>query len=380
MATAERAQRDYYEILGVERTASDKEIKAAYRKLALLHHPDKNPGDKGAEELFKQAAEAYAVLSDPEKRQRYDRFGRQGGPSFEGGFDPSTFSDFSDILGDLFGFAGAAGGGRGGRGGRSHATPGADLRYDLEISFEEAAFGVTKSLKVPRLEGCESCGGSGAAGGSAPVRCAGCGGRGQVHYSQGFFTLARTCPRCGGEGVTITDPCKECRGEGRVEMLRTLEVKIPRGVDHGARLRLVGEGEHGRRGGARGDLYVVLSVAAHERFERDGFNVLSEVEIGYSQAVLGAEIQVDTLHGTEELVIPPGTHQGEQFRLKGKGVDRLGGSGRGDHIALAAIRVPAPGDVSDEQRELLRKLAELEGRPVKEERGVLHRVRDLFGG
>jgi len=374
MAKASQSQRDYYEILGVERTASDKEIKAAYRKLALLHHPDKNPGDKGAEELFKQAAEAYSVLSDPDKRQRYDRFGSQGAASFDGGFDPSTFGDFSDILGDLFGFAGGA------RGGRSRATPGADLRYDLEIAFEEAAFGVTRSLKVPRLESCETCGGSGAAAGSAPVRCAGCGGRGQVHYTQGFFTLARTCPRCGGEGVTIADPCKDCRGEGRVEMLRTLEVKIPRGVDNGARLRLVGEGEHGRRGGPRGDLYVVLSVAAHERFERDGFNILSEVEIGYAQAVLGAEVEVETLHGTEELVVPPGTCHGEQFRLKGKGVDRLGGSGRGDHIALAAIRVPAPGDLNDEQRDLLRKLAELEGRPVKEERGVLHRVRDLFGG
>lgn len=374
MATTDRAQRDYYEILGVERNASDKEIKAAYRKLALLHHPDKNPGDKGAEELFKQAAEAYAVLSDPEKRQRYDRFGRQGAPSFEGGFDPSTFGDFSDILGDLFGFAGAT------RGGRSRATPGADLRYDLEITFEEAAFGVTKSLKIPRLESCEACGGSGAAGGSKPVPCSGCGGRGQVHYSQGFFTLARTCPRCGGEGVTITDPCKSCRGEGRVEMARTLEVRIPKGVDNGARLRLVGEGEHGRRGGPRGDLYVVLEVAAHERFERDGFNVLAEVEIGYAQAVLGAEVEVETLHGKETLGIPAGTRHGEQFRLKGKGVDRLGGSGRGDHLAVAAIRVPAPGEITDAQRELLQKLAELEGRPVKEERGVLDRVRDLFGG
>jgi molecular chaperone DnaJ len=380
MATAERARRDYYEILGVERTASDKEIKAAYRKLALLHHPDKNPGDKGAEELFKQAAEAYAVLSDAEKRQRYDRFGHQGAQGFEGGFDPSTFSDFSDILGDLFGFGGFGGSGQGGRGGRSRATPGADLRYDLEIAFEEAAFGVARSLKIPRLEGCETCGGSGAASGSAPARCSGCGGRGQVHYTQGFFTLARTCPRCGGEGVTIADPCKDCRGEGRVEKVRTLEVKIPRGVDNGARLRLVGEGEHGRRGGPRGDLYVVLAVAPHERFERDGFNVLSEVEIGYAQAVLGAEVEVETLHGKEELAIPAGTHHGEQFRIKGKGIDRLGGSGRGDHIALAAIRVPAPGELADEQRELLRKLAELEGRPVKEERGVLGRVRDLFGG
>lgn len=378
MGTAKRARRDYYEVLGVQRTAADKEIKAAYRKLALLHHPDKNPGDKGAEELFKQAAEAYAVLSDSEKRARYDRFGHQGGASFDGGFDPSTFADFSDILGDLFGFGGF-GGGRAG-GGRSRATPGADLRYDLEIGFEEAAFGVTKSLKIPRLEACETCGGSGAAAGSTPVKCAGCGGRGQIHFSQGFFTLARTCPQCGGEGVTIADPCKGCHGEGRVEKLRTLEVKIPRGVDTGARLRLVGEGEHGRRGGPRGDLYVVLSVAPHARFEREGHHVLSEIEIGYAQAVLGAEVAVETLHGTEELFIPAGTRHGEQFRLKGKGIDRLGGSGRGDHVALVAIRVPAAGELDDEQRELLRKLADLEGRPVKEERGVLHRVRDLFGG
>ncbi|MEO8275287.1 MAG: molecular chaperone DnaJ [Thermoanaerobaculia bacterium] len=379
MATAERARRDHYEVLGVERTASDKDIKAAYRKLALLHHPDKNPGDKGAEELFKQAAEAYSVLSDSEKRERYDRFGHQGAAAggFEGGFDPSTFGDFSDILGDLFGFAG-------GRSGvRSRATAGADLRYDLEIGFEEAAFGVTRSLKIPRLEMCETCSGTGAAEGSSPVKCKGCGGRGQVQFSQGFFTLARTCAACGGEGVTIANPCKDCRGEGRVEMLRTLEVKIPRGVDNGARLRLVGEGEHGRRGGTRGDLYVVLSVAPHERFERDGQQVFSEVEIGFSQAVLGAEVEVETLHGTEELTIPAGTRHGEQFRIKGKGVDRVGGagtSGRGDHIALVAIRVPKSAELDEEKRELLRKLAELEGRPVKEERGVLNRVRDLFGG
>jgi molecular chaperone DnaJ len=379
MATAERARRDYYEVLGVPRTASEKEIKAAYRKLALLHHPDKNPGDKGAEELFKQAAEAYAVLSDSEKRGRYDRFGHQGaGGGFEGGFDPSTFSDFSDILGDLFGFSGF--GGRGGQGGRSRAAAGADLRYDLEIGFEEAAFGVTRSLKIPRLETCETCDGSGAASGSKAVKCAGCGGRGQVQFIQGFFTLARTCPQCGGAGETIADPCKSCRGEGRVEMVRTLEVKIPRGVDTGARLRLVGEGEHGRRGGPQGDLYVVLTVAPHERFEREGQHVLSEVEIGYSQAVLGAEVEVETLHGKEELVVPPGTRHGEQFRLKGKGIDRLGGTGRGDHIALVSIRVPAAGDLDDEQRALLRQLAELEGRPVKEDRGVLNRVRDLFTG
>ena len=358
MPTATR--RDYYETLGVARDASEKEIKAAYRKLALQFHPDKNPGDKAAEEKFKEAAEAYAVLSDADKRARYDRFGAQGAPSFEGGFDPSTFGDFSDILGDLFGM-----GGFGGRAARGGAEPGADLRYDLEISFEEAAFGLTRKLQVPRLERCDDC--------------AACGGRGQVRFTQGFFTLARPCPSCRGEGVTIADPCKSCRGEGRVERVRSLEVKIPAGVDVGARLRLVGEGEHGRRGGPKGDLYVVLGIAPHEQFEREGTNVHAEVEIGFAQAVLGATVEVETLHGTKELEIPAGTRHGEQFRLKGQGIPRLGGSGKGDHVAHAAIRVPRPSELTDEQRELLEKLAELEGSPVKSERGVLDRVRDLFG-
>jgi molecular chaperone DnaJ len=373
MATV--TKRDHYEVLGVERGATDKEIKAAYRKLALAFHPDKNPGDKAAEEKFKEGAEAYAVLSDSEKRARYDRFGHQAAPSFEGGFDPSTFSDFSDILGDLFGFGGFGGMG----GGRGGAEAGADLRYDLTISFEEAAFGLTKKLEVPRLEGCDECGGSGAAAGSKPVTCSTCAGRGQVRYTQGFFTLARPCPACRGEGVTISDPCKSCRGEGRVERVRSLEVKIPAGVDTGARLRLVGEGEHGRRGGPKGDLYVVLSIAPHERYERDGTHVHAEVEVGYAQAVLGATVEVETLHGSKELEIPAGTRHGEQFRLRGQGVPRLGGTGKGDHVAHVAIRVPRPSELTDEQRALLAKLGELEGRPAREERGVLDRVRDLFG-
>lgn len=373
MATT--TKRDFYEVLGVARGASDKEIKAAYRKLALLHHPDKNPGDKGAEELFKQAAEAYAVLSDPEKRARYDRFGHQGAPAFEGGFDPSTFADFSDILGDLFGFGGF-GGGRSARGG---AAAGADLRYDLRLTFEEAAFGLNRKLDIPRLETCETCSGSGAAPGTKPATCATCAGRGQVRYTQGFFTLARPCPTCRGEGVTVSDPCKECDGDGRIEQVRSLEVKIPPGVDAGARLRLLGEGEHGRRGGPAGDLYVVIDVAPHERYEREGPNVHAEVEIGYAQAVLGATVEVETLHGAKELEIPAGTRHGEQFRLKGQGIPRLGGSGRGDHVAHAALRVPRVSELSDEQRELLAKLGELEGRPAREGRGVLERVRDLFG-
>ena len=375
MATA--TKRDYYEVLGVERGCSEKEIKAAYRKLALQFHPDKNHGDKAAEEKFKEAAEAYAVLSDAEKRGRYDRFGHQGGAQQFGGFDPSTFGDFSDILGDLFGLGGLGGFGGGGRG-RGGAEQGADLRYDLAISFEEAAFGLTRKLEVPRLEGCEDCGGSGAAEGTKPQTCAACGGRGQVRFTQGFFTLARPCATCRGEGVTIAEPCKGCRGEGRIERVRSLEVKIPAGVDTGARLRLHGEGEHGRRGGPRGDLYVVLSIAPHERFERDGAHVHAEVEVGYAQAVLGATVEVTTLHGAKELEIPSGTRHGEQFRLRGQGIPRLGGSGKGDHVAHVVIRVPRPSELTDEQRGLLAKLGELEGRPAREEKGVLDRVRGLF--
>jgi len=379
MATSSRAprgtsNRDYYEVLGVAREATPQQIKAAYRKLALQYHPDKNPGDAEAEERFKEAAEAYAVLSDDEKRARYDRFGREaaGGFGGPGGFDPTIFGDFSDILGDLFGF-GFAGGGRAGG-----ATAGADLRYDLEISFEEAAFGATRTIEFPRLEGCAACNGEGSAGGKAPAPCRACGGSGQVRFSQGFFTVARTCPNCRGEGRTITDPCPECRGAGRVERQRQLEVRIPAGVDGGARLRLAGEGESGRRGGRRGDLYVVLSVAPHERFRREGPHVLSQLEIGYAQAVLGAELEVETLHGARPLEIPPGTAPGQLFRLKGEGIERLGGRGRGDQIVEVVLRVPRSSELDDEGRELLRRLGELEGRPARPERGVLDRVKDLF--
>ena len=367
--------RDYYEILGVERDASAPQIKAAYRKLALQYHPDKNPGDAAAEAKFKEAAEAYSVLSDADKRARYDRFGREGLGGATG-FDPGAFTDFSDILGDLFGFGDLFGGARRTAGG---AAPGADLRYDLEISFEEAAFGATREVEFRRLEHCESCQGTGAAVGSRPVTCKGCGGRGQVRFSQGFFTVARTCPQCGGEGVRIEKPCPDCRGEGLVERSRQLELRIPAGVDSGARLRITGEGEDGRRGGPRGDLYVLLRVAEHERFQRQGADVHAVEEIGYAQAVLGARLEVETLHGKSELEVPAGTRPGERFRLRGKGVDRLGASGRGDHWIEIAFAVPRESELSDEQRELLRKLGELENRPAREERGVLDRVRDFFG-
>jgi molecular chaperone DnaJ len=367
--------RDYYEVLGVSRDASDSDIKSAYRKLAIRYHPDKNPGNQEAEDMFKEAAEAYSVLSDPQKRQNYDRYGHAATGGGAQGFDPTIFADFSDILGDIFGF-----GDRGRRSGRRGGpTPGADLRYDLKISFEDAAFGAEPMLRIPRLETCDTCAGSGAREGSTPKTCSACGGRGQVAMSQGFFTVARTCPQCRGEGVIISDPCAECRGGGRVEQERQIQVRIPAGVDTGSRLRLTGEGEHGVRGGPPGDLFVVLHVEEHEKFVRRGADVYSRVTINYAQAVLGAEVVVETVHGDDELHVPPATSQGEVFRLRGQGIERLDGRGRGDHLVEVAIRVPNPKDLSEEQIELLQKLAELDGVEVRQDRGVLGRVKDLFG-
>lgn len=370
------AKRDYYEVLGVERSASAQEIKSAYRKIAVRDHPDKNPGNKEAEERFKEAAEAYAVLSDTDKRARYDRFGHQGvgGAGGFGGFDPTIFADFSDILGDFFGFGGA-----GRRGGGSGMTRGADLRYDLTLTFEEAAFGTETTLRIPRLEGCPKCSGTGSADNKPPVVCSACRGQGQVRFTQGFFTVARTCPQCQGEGRVVSDPCTECKGEGRVEKERSISVKIPAGVDTGARLRLSGEGEHGRRGGPAGDLYVVLQVRPHKHFRRDGSTVLSKMTISYPQAVLGTTVDVDTLHGKSPLDVPAGTPHGRDFRLRGQGIDRLDGSGRGDHVVSVQVEVPNPRDLSAEEVQLLRRLAELGGHPVKEEKGVLDRVKNLFG-
>jgi len=365
--------RDYYAILGLDREASQQEVKSAYRKLAVRFHPDRNPGDSAAEEQFKEAAEAYTILSDTEKRARYDRFGHRGiaGGGF-GDFDPSVFGDFSDILGDLFGF--------GERGRHSRAgQPGADLRYELHLELEKAAFGAEENLEIPRLETCEACSGSGSAAGAAAEVRQGRGGQGQVRFTQGFFAVARTCPQCGGEGRIVTYPCRSCRGEGRLEKRRTIQVKIPAGVDTGTRLRLSGEGEHGRRGGRAGDLYVDIVVEQHEHFHREGPHIMSEVEIAFAQAVLGAELEVETLHGEEILEIPPGTKDGTRFRLKGKGIEQLNGFGKGDHIIVARLSVPHPRNLSDEELELLRELAQLGGSEVKEGRRVFDRVKDLFG-
>jgi molecular chaperone DnaJ len=375
MATTKR---DYYEVLGVAKTASGGEIKSAYRKLAVQYHPDRNPGSAEAEEKFKEAAEAYAVLSDADKRARYDRYGHQGvSGAGAGGFDPTIFADFSDILGDLFGFGDPFGRRRGG--GAGGPSRGADLRYDLTLTFEEAAFGTDTLLRIPRLETCPKCTGSGSASGATPAPCSACRGQGQVRYSQGFFTVARTCPQCNGEGRVVTDPCKECKGVGLVERERTTSVKIPAGVDTGQRLRLAGEGEHGRRGGPPGDLYVVIQVKPHERFHREGTTVYSRVPIAYPQAVLGASVPVETIHGTSTLEVPAGTVQGREFRLRGQGIQRIDGHGKGDHVAVVELEVPELRDLSDEEVELLRKLAEVSGRQVKEE-GLLDRVKkNLFG-
>jgi molecular chaperone DnaJ len=361
---------DYYEVLGLARDADGTEIKKAYRRLAVQYHPDKNPDKPEAEERFKAANEAYSVLSDPDKKARYDRFGHAGLGGGAGGGEP--FVDLSDLFGEVFGF-GRRSAARGPRPER-----GADLRYDLSITFEQAAFGTSKELRIPRLETCDTCDGSGSAGGKEPAVCSECGGQGQVRYSQGLFAVARTCPRCQGEGRVIQDPCKECRGRGRVEKERTLSVDIPAGVDTGLRLRVSGEGEHGRRGGPPGDLYVVLSVETDEDFERQGADVYSRLVLGYPQAVLGASVDVATIHGDVPLEVPPGTPHGHQFRLRAKGIERLDGRGRGDHVVQVVVEVPNPRQISDEEKDLLKRLAEIQGSEVQENRSWRKRVKSML--
>jgi molecular chaperone DnaJ len=370
------AKRDYYEVLSVSRTATDQEIKSAYRRLAVLYHPDKNPNDSAAEEKFKEAAEAYSVLSDAEQRRRYDRFGHAGVSSGGGpAWGAPGFGGIEDILGDLFGFGDVFGGSRSGTR-RTAAQRGADLRYDLEIALEDAARGMTAQLRIPRLESCETCKGSGAAAGTTPETCSTCNGTGQVRYQQGFFSVARTCHACRGAGRTIRIPCTDCRGAGRVEREKQMEVKIPAGVETGSRLRVQGEGESGSQGGPPGDLYVVIHVAEHEQFERQGSNLYASVPITFTQAALGAEIQVKTLDDEEKLKIPLGTQTGTVFRMKGKGMPVLGGRGKGD--LFVAVSVITPTSLTREQRKLLEQLAEIETRDL-EDRGLVDKVRDIFG-
>ncbi|MFQ5878214.1 MAG: molecular chaperone DnaJ [Acidobacteriota bacterium] len=374
-----KKKRDYYEVLGVARNASLNDLKRAYRELAKRHHPDRNPGDKRAEELFKEASEAYAVLADPQKRARYDRFGHEGvgGIGAEGfpGFNPDIFADLEDVLGSFFGFSMAdLFGGRGG-GARRAARRGADLRYDLDLEFMEAATGIERELEIPRLEGCEACRGSGARGG-APSACPRCRGRGQTIHRQGFFTLSRTCGECGGTGHVIAHPCPECRGEGRRRGARRIKVRIPAGVDSGMRMRIPGEGEGGRGGGRPGDLYVVIRVREHPQFRRDGADLLYDLPITISQAVLGAEVEVPTLERATTLRIPPGTRSGTVFRIRGKGMPHPNGGARGDLFVTAHISVP--GRLSRKQRELFERLRELEHPAEPPGRDLFDRVRDIF--
>ncbi len=369
-------KRDYYQVLGVARAANDQEIKSAYRKLALQFHPDRNPDHPDAEEKFKEASEAYAVLADPQKRAQYDRFGHAavGGGTGPAGFDPSIFADFSDIFSDLFGFGDAFG--AGGRR-RTRAQRGADLREDLALTFEEAAFGAATEVVTRRHETCEACHGSGAAAGKAPSACRTCGGRGQVRYQTGFLTVARTCPTCQGVGQVITDPCASCRGEGRVVRQRTLPVKVPPGVEDGTRMRFGGHGDAGVQGGPPGDLYVVFNVKEHPFFEREGKDLYCSIPISYAQAALGAEIKVPTLDGEHTLKLPEGTQTHTVFKVRNKGIPVLNGHGRGD--LYVEVRVQTPHKLSKRQRELLQELEAahpIENKPQR--RSLLGKMKDMF--
>ncbi|HSQ00853.1 MAG TPA: molecular chaperone DnaJ [Candidatus Dormibacteraeota bacterium] len=368
------AKRDYYELLGVERTASAEEIKKAYRKVALKHHPDRNPDNKQSEESFKEASEAYQVLSDPERRAQYDRFGHaafEQGAGF-GGFDFSA-AGFEDIFGEVFGdFFG------GSRRGRARARRGDDLRYDLEISFEEAVFGAEKTLRIPRLASCEDCSGSGSQDGAPRDTCGTCRGTGQIRFQQGLFSIAKSCAQCQGQGTVLRDPCRTCGGSGTVRSQQSLSVRIPAGVDTGSRLKLRGEGEAGYNKGPAGDLYVIVHVREHPLFSRDGSNIVCDVPIGITQAALGAEIDVPTPHGKVKMKIPAGTQSGNVFRLKGKGVPDLRGYGHGD--ALVRVVVETPRKLTAKQRELLEEFARLGGEEVHPiSKGFFDKVKEMFG-
>jgi molecular chaperone DnaJ len=377
---AKTQQRDYYEILGVSRTASVEEIKSAYRKAAMKWHPDRNPENKSeAEVKFRECTEAYSVLSDSQKRQVYDTYGHAG-LSGSGGIDFSNtiFQDFHDIFGDFFGFEDLFGG-RGGRRTR-RVQRGADLRYDMSLTFEEAATGVTTKVKLPRQEYCSACNGTGAKAGTGVATCQTCGGRGQLAYQQGFFSISRTCPHCQGAGQVVKERCAECRGQGRVEREKTIELRIPAGVDTGTRLRVTGEGEPGPNGGPPGDLYVVLEVKEHTFFERRGADVFCTIPISIVQATLGTELQVPGLSGDEKLKIPEGTQSGAVFRIRGKGLSDPHGGGKGD--LYYHVRVLTPTKLTREQRKLIEQLGaslKVENKPAERGSSIFDRVKDIFG-
>lgn len=377
MATTEK--RDYYEVLGVAREANVDDIKKAFRRLAVKYHPDKNPDDSAAEERFKEAAEAYEVLSDQEKRARYDRYGHAATNGMGGGFDVSHFSDFADILGDLFGdFGDVFGTGR-----RRATRParGNHLRHDLTLEFEEAVFGKMVTIDVSRIVTCATCHGSGAKPGTQPVNCSGCGGRGKLRFTQGgFITIERTCLQCEGSGKVSKDPCQECNGAKRVPESKRISVPIPAGVDNGTQLQVPGQGEGGVNGGPPGDLILFIGVYDHPRFSRKNYDIHADLSISFTQAALGAEIETETIYGAEPLRIPPGTQPNKVFTIRGKGVQFLPqhGSGRGDHHVHVVVTIPTLLD--DEQRELLERYAATEGETPPEPRGFVNKVKDLFTG
>lgn len=376
------SQRDYYDVLGVARDASEQDIKSAYRKLALKHHPDRNQGAAGAEDKFKEAAEAYAVLSDPDKRARYDRFGHAGvgGPGAAGGpgFNPESFGDFSDILGDFFGFGG--GGGR-----RGGPTRGADLRFDLEIGFEESFTGTETTIQIPREEHCETCKGSGAAPGTSREACPQCRGTGQLRYQQGFLVVARTCGQCRGTGQVIRTPCASCRGTGLITRERRVTVKIPAGIADGQRLRLHGEGEHGSAGGPTGDLYVVIHVKSHALFQRDGDDLYMETPVPYPLMALGGTFTVDGPAGEIEVKVPQGTLSGTLIPFRGKGMPSVNGRGRGSLYVRVVVEVPKK--LTKDQKKILEQLGQtmradkIAATPAdqSQDKPFFEKVKDLFG-
>lgn len=366
-------KKDYYELLGIGRNASEEDIKKAYRKLALQYHPDRNPGDKQAEDKFKEVSEAYSVLSDSQKRPQYDQFGHaafgDGGPFAGGGFDFS--GGFEDVFSDIFGeFFGSSTGRRRGRG--------QDLRYNLTLKFEEAVSGVEKKIKIPRHGTCDTCRGNGAKPGTAPQTCPTCRGRGQVSFQQGFFSVSRTCNQCQGQGTIIKEPCPTCGGAGRVRNMHTLSVKIPAGVDNGSRLKLRGEGETGSAGGPPGDLYVVVQVEAHPIFIRDNLDIICDVPISFVQAALGAELDVPTLDGKVKMKIPPGTQSGKVFRMKGRGIKDIHGLRQGDQHVRVTVETPTR--LTTKQKELLKEFAAVSGEEVNPlAKGFFDKMKELFG-
>jgi len=366
-------KRDYYEVLGVERGCSEQELKSAYRKLALQYHPDRNPGDHTAEEKFKEAAEAYSVLSDAQKRAAYDAYGHQGVSGMGGGFDPSAM-DLGDILSQVFGFGDVFGGGRGAR---NRPAKGDDLRYDLTLTFEEAAFGKVVEVQIPKLEACGRCNGKGAEPGSGTITCPACHGRGEQIYSQGFLSVRRTCSSCGGSGQIVKQVCRDCRGEGYRQVNKRIRVTVPAGIADGNRLRVPGEGQPGVNGGPSGDLYIFFTVKDHAIFERHGNDLHCHVPINIAQAVLGDEISVPTLEGPHPLEIPEGTQSGTELRIKGKGVPEVQGRGRGDLVVRIDVRVPTK--ISREQRKLFEQLSDtLPVNNEPHEKGLFEKVKDLF--